>query len=784
MKKWLSLAILTVCTTSVAWLVASDASALTRYIRPGMSLQAFIDQAANGDVIAMMDGTYLASTGNANIDFKGKAITVRAVNRRRAIVHAQGTGRVFAFQSGEGPDSVLDGIQIMGGKGILGGGIYIYRAAPTIINCTISTNIALSELGVGGGMYIEEGRPAIHNNIFNGNSSSGYYGGGAIYSHLSYPSIIGNTFTGNRAGQDGGGIYLFGGSAEIVMNTFSGCTASGASGGGGICCWDSDSTILNNSFSECKAPAGSGGGLMIKGPLVPIAFANLTFEECSATAGGGLAVHGGTITLKNSIFWANVATAAGTGSTTVQWTGTWAGTGTATRAGNNLACTGTGTGTWTGFGTGDWTGDGTLVAVATDTAPGTGTWVGTFTWNGTWAPNTGTWVGPPTGTAAAQPAMGTYVTVGTQIQWTGSNSTPTRWTGTQDLTLGPDCAVFGADVSIMYAIITELFTYVQSGNLALLDFSEEDPLFANAPDDLHLQSANGRWDPVAQTWVNDAADSVGIDTGDYDSDYSREPYPNGGRINLGFEGGTDKASKSVSVYGGAVLYVEGPGSPVASTATGGSFQVNVYGENLGNVGGVQLVLMFIASSEMQNTSSLLAGSNEFQISKTGGDPVFDGQAIVVNTTAFTTFEPIYGPDRQMAGFLSTMAPLPDVPITAKTPLLTITYEYTLASGIDYTITVDLPQSVIGSTGTGDGVALPFEVITGTVSIDPAAPAVPDCGDATGDKLVNINDLIFIRNRLGQSVATGDNWRADVNGDGKINILDMIYIRTRLGNACP
>jgi hypothetical protein len=49
--------------------------------------------------------------------------------------------------------------------------------------------------------------------------------------------------------------------------------------------------------------------------------------------------------------------------------------------------------------------------------------------------------------------------------------------------------------------------------------------------------------------------------------------------------------------------------------------------------------------------------------------------------------------------------------------------------------------------------------------------------------VNILDLIFVRNRLGADVSSGDNWQGDVNQDGKVNILDLIYVRNRLGNQC-
>jgi len=50
--------------------------------------------------------------------------------------------------------------------------------------------------------------------------------------------------------------------------------------------------------------------------------------------------------------------------------------------------------------------------------------------------------------------------------------------------------------------------------------------------------------------------------------------------------------------------------------------------------------------------------------------------------------------------------------------------------------------------------------------------------------VNILDLIFIRNKLNQDPATGDNWKADVNKDTRVNILDLIYVRNKLNTQCP
>jgi hypothetical protein len=80
---------------------------------------------------------------------------------------------------------------------------------------------------------------------------------------------------------------------------------------------------------------------------------------------------------------------------------------------------------------------------------------------------------------------------------------------------------------------------------------DTDPCFVRVGDwfgelngDYHLKSQAGRWDPNSQTWVQDKLTSPCIDAGDPISPVGLEPFPNGGRINMGAYGGTAEASKS------------------------------------------------------------------------------------------------------------------------------------------------------------------------------------------------------------------------------------------------
>ncbi len=62
--------------------------------------------------------------------------------------------------------------------------------------------------------------------------------------------------------------------------------------------------------------------------------------------------------------------------------------------------------------------------------------------------------------------------------------------------------------------------------------------------DYHLKSWAGRWDPVGKNWVMDEVHSPCIDAADPESDYSNEPFYNGGRINIGAYGNTEYASRT------------------------------------------------------------------------------------------------------------------------------------------------------------------------------------------------------------------------------------------------
>ena len=80
---------------------------------PKKTIQAGIDVASGGDEVIVADAVY-SGTGNINIRYYGKAITVRSSGGpENCIVDAGGSGSaLFVFSSGETTASVLDGVMI------------------------------------------------------------------------------------------------------------------------------------------------------------------------------------------------------------------------------------------------------------------------------------------------------------------------------------------------------------------------------------------------------------------------------------------------------------------------------------------------------------------------------------------------------------------------------------------------------------------------------------------------------------------------------------------------
>jgi hypothetical protein len=113
-----------------------------------------------------------------------------------------------------------------------------------------------------------------------------------------------------------------------------------------------------------------------------------------------------------------------------------------------------------------------------------------------------------------------------------------------------NCIIWGntaANGAQLYSCSEPTYSCIQNWTGGGIGNRSDNPLFADSVNnDYHLLSQAGRWNPLTSSWVIDGSTSPCIDGGDPLSRIGVERNPNGGRINMGFYGGTSEASKSIS----------------------------------------------------------------------------------------------------------------------------------------------------------------------------------------------------------------------------------------------
>ena len=196
------------------------------------TIQAAVDEAVNQDLILLQPGTY-TGTGNRDIDFKGKSITVRSINGPYStIIDCQGTQqdphRGFTFHSGEYSSSIVSGLSVINGYGpdeygyyesskySSGGAIHCRNSSPSITNCILENNAA-SYFGAAIACLMNSS-PSLTNLLISNNSS--HNRGGGIYCFwYSSPTIVHCTIANNSAPLGGGGLYTESYSQPSVYNS-------------------------------------------------------------------------------------------------------------------------------------------------------------------------------------------------------------------------------------------------------------------------------------------------------------------------------------------------------------------------------------------------------------------------------------------------------------------------------------------------------------------------------------------------------------------------------------
>jgi predicted outer membrane repeat protein len=290
------LAILAVGAAFVSSLVAS---ASTYLVRPdGLGdfpfIQDAINAAVNGDVIELTSGIF-SGPRNWNLDYSGKAITIRAQGGPGSvcIIDCWGMARGVIFQSGEGPESRLEDVTIINGHTIQDGGACVVTgASPTFIGCEFSYSTAYG----GAGVSCVNGSPTFARCVFRGNTGTGQTspeGGGIYVAGDGDVSMTDCVFDGNTA--------VYGGAASVYMEaTFTQCVFSdntcgtnGAAVYGGPVTLTDCTFFGNTSYSGLSGTLG-GGPFLLRNTIVAFSavhargvFGEATLECCDIFGNAG-----------------------------------------------------------------------------------------------------------------------------------------------------------------------------------------------------------------------------------------------------------------------------------------------------------------------------------------------------------------------------------------------------------------------------------------------------------------------------------------------------------------
>ena len=389
-----------------------------------------------------------------------------------------------------------------------GGGMYNVSGSPTLTNCTFSRNRASS---CGGGIYNIDGNPMLVNCKFIRNLA-GTCGGG-MYNTAGNPVLVDSPFYANSTNWQGGGLFNSDDSSPILTNCIfneNSARDGYSAAGGAISNWESSPNLTNCTFTDNWAYAYGGG--VYNRDSNP-ALINCVFARNSAERHGG-AIYNWQSSL-TSIYCTYNTNSAAYGGAIYNWE--------SSLISDN--CTHTGNSALYGGVMHIW--QSTLSMVNCTFAQNSAQHGSTINYE----------------SSKRWPRPNSIMLVNC-ILWNGGDEIWNNEASTIDIVYsdvrGGWPGVGNINTDPLFAS-TGYWANVTDPNI-IVDSDDPNALWVNG--DYHLKSQAGRWDPVSESWVQDAVTSPCIDAGYPNTPVGDEPIPNGGGINMGAYGGTAEASKS------------------------------------------------------------------------------------------------------------------------------------------------------------------------------------------------------------------------------------------------
>ena len=322
-----------------AFLVLPAHAALLSVPSQVPTLQQAIDQAAQGDVIELSDGTYAAPPGDAatqgfRITDKGVAFTIRAAMGATVVLDGQNAGAVLRFQNSDISKSgyvTFQGLTFRNGSSNVAGltaGVTLQKALATFSDCVFDSNHTLEPTTGGGGVQVSVGSTATFDHSTWSGNTSAFFGGGLTVEEHSSATVVDSLFSANRVNLPGhqpsasGGAIHVGNSTLVVERTRFEGNAAGYVGGAvyALGLWDDTGggsyvSIRNSTFVGNQAardpsvsyPFPTEGGALHAEDLTVLRVWDSRFIENAANNGGGLNAYRSDVEVHESVFQGNLA---------------------------------------------------------------------------------------------------------------------------------------------------------------------------------------------------------------------------------------------------------------------------------------------------------------------------------------------------------------------------------------------------------------------------------------------------------------------------------------------
>jgi hypothetical protein len=291
---------------------ASGAAGTVRYVAPGAAcggaepcyaaIQAAVDAAGEGDEIRVAGGTYTGA--GSEVVRVEKSLTIRGgytvadwvdadPNLNPTFLDGEDDWPVIEIVDTVDPRGdvtvTIEGLRIVRGDALWGGGVYVADAAVTLHHNWITDNRAQR----GGGLYAKSHALTLTRNVIQGNqaTSGGFdaYGGGVYVRDCDRAVLMDNRVISNTVQAltgRGGGIYLRRSSAVLTDNVIQANEASVMGEGGGLYV-DASTAALNRNTIADNGALDYGGGLYLTGSAVVLTN-TLIVENLANDLGSGL----------------------------------------------------------------------------------------------------------------------------------------------------------------------------------------------------------------------------------------------------------------------------------------------------------------------------------------------------------------------------------------------------------------------------------------------------------------------------------------------------------------